>query len=63
MCVCKWSWADCVFDVAMTGEGCNRCNNLLEAIRSYLVEIFARVFEYDPMEGGLGDNILEWWKR
>ncbi len=61
LCVCKWGYAACALEVPTTGGGCGGCNNLVEAIWSYLDAIFTRRFEYDPMEGGPGEEIIEWW--
>lgn len=55
MCVCKWGAAACVVTIP---ADCSDCNTLLEAIWSFLSELFRLLFEYDDSEEQPG---TQWW--
>ena len=45
MCVCKWGYAACT--VSIPSENCDDCGTLIDAIWSYLAEMWRRFFEAD----------------
>lgn len=56
ICVCKFGNLACA--VTIPEGDCSDCNTLLDAIWSYLSEIFRRMFEYDDPDEQPG---TQWW--
>ena len=56
-CVCKYGYTACVFDTNY--PNCDDCDTLVNAIWSYLTEIFRRLFECDDPEPDPEYEI--WW--
>lgn len=56
-CVCKYGYAACIYDTNY--PNCDDCDTLINAIWSYLSEIFRRMFECDDPEPD--PEYEEWW--